>query len=903
MTASKDIPWFNPRQMRPETVLKLSTGREDLLHDFYILARQRHREPAAGRHWLVTGPRGAGKSFFLCLVQAMWPKVMAESAAFVLMPEELPNVYAPHEWLREVERLLPGKPRSKGSVPAWQTHEKDEAAAWEAALKALLEAFRGTLLVIGVENFDMLLQQAFDSPVRASRLRSLMENEPRIMLLATAVEGEFDEAYEKRLFRQFEHHPMPRWNEMDHRDYLTRRAELVGKVPTQRQLARIDAYSRFTGGSARVAAVLASAILDEQDPVSASADLTATLDRMSDYYRSLIERIPANTRKVFDALIRGGEPASQVELAARVHARQNDISRAFRWLVDYGYVVNERRPGSKEHSYRVTDRLFVQFYRMRYVDPDQPCQLAILADLLATSIEFRHKWHFAEGYLGSAKPAEAEFMAKLACSERGVDVKLLPESMRDAESLVRLGREWLWMEEAISTNVGMPARCEQVFERFKTDDEFRAACESAKSLAGAALGTAGNERFLRPLASMPISSVSRYILYAKVLQQQAPEEREQLVLRFAQMLAGLCSNTPDLMSEKWILSLVEIDSKHPLAYSLMDAADSVYQSRHGMNEVGAEQGAKWAARAVCLWSRTGYAELTAKSWMLVEHFLFQLGQDQNSAKMALGILKPIEEVLTIMDHKDAYRACRLKGVLLKESEEYDDAVKAFEASLAFGDNRPLSTVDSQEQMAWCLAATGKPAEAMKHQELALQAWKSQPFTERLAYNHGQIARHLCRIASFDIAWKHVTSHPGTTSEDWKVMLEQLAEAIWDVWRDKGEAAAFQLGKRLFLAFGGHGLEVQVRIWFKMVDTGIPLTLLRELFSEAVGNFAPSFHQSGFFEMLVTWLDYLAANPKDRPQLLGQFEPDWAQTIQSYSQNLSRRTRLHYRIAEKPGSSS
>ena len=894
MTASKDIPWFNPRQMSPATVLKLSTGREELLHDFYLLARQRHREPAAGRHWLVTGPRGAGKSFFLCLVQAMWPKVMTESAAFVLMPEELPNVYAPHEWLREVERLLPGKPRSKGHSPAWQTSEKDEAAAWEAALKSLLEVFTGTLLVIGVENFDMLLQQAFDSPVRASRLRSLMENEPRIMLLATAVEGEFDEAYEKRLFRQFEHHPMPRWNELDHRHYLTRRAELVGKVPTQRQLARIDAYSRFTGGSARVAAVLASAILDEQDPVSASADLTATLDRMSDYYRALIDRLPANTRKVFDALIRGGEPASQVELAARIGARQNDISRAFRWLVDYGYVINERRTGSKEHSYRVTDRLFVQFYRMRYVDPDQPCQLAILADLLATSIEFRHKWHFAEGYLGSAKPAEAEFMAKLACSERGVDVMLLPESMRDAESLVRMGREWLWADEALSASQDMPTFYAQVFERFKTDEELRTACEQAKHLAEAAAKAAGEQQPLQLLSRMPVSSAMRYRFYAHLLKHHSVDDRMKSLSRLCKSAAPLAAGHG---KSEWVDALVELDSEHPLAYSLMEASDYVFEHQGGIEGATVQKAAEWAVRAVCLWVNAGIGEPAANSWMLVEHFLFQFSREQNAQKVALSILAPVEEVLGEMDRKDAYRACRLKGILLKESEQFDDAVKAFEASLAFGDSRPLSTVDSREQIAWCLAATGKPAEAMKHQELALQAWEGQPFTERLAYNHGQIARHLCRLSSFDSAWNYANAHKSTNLGDWDVTIEQFAEAIWDAWRDKGEAGAFQLGKRILISSRSEDLKDQLLIYFKMVDLGLPLNLLRDLFSESAGIFESATFDSEIFRMLGTWLDYLEAKPKDRVQMLGKFEPDWAQTIQSYSQNLSARTRQRYQLAD------
>lgn len=396
MSTIRDIPWFNPRQMDETTVLALSTGREKLLGEFFRSVLERMESAAPGPHWLVTGSRGAGKSFFLRLVQASFRRAVGDGATFVLLPEELPNAYSPSEWVAEVARMMPGKRGNHGRSPAWKT--ADDGAAWDAALAALLDSCPAGLLVIGVENFDQLLDAAFSDDVRAARLRKLMENEPRIMLLATAVEGEFDEDYARRLFRQFEHHPMPRWDQHDHRHYLQRRAGLQGRKPTPNQLARIDAYSRFTGGSARVAAVMAATILDEDDPLHASHNLTTTLDRMSDYYRSLHEKMPANTRKVFDALVRGGEPASQVEVARRIAAEQKDISRAFGWLVDYGYVVNEREPGSKESRYRVSDRLFVQFYRMRYINPDQPSQLAILADLLAATLEFGQKWAFAEGY-------------------------------------------------------------------------------------------------------------------------------------------------------------------------------------------------------------------------------------------------------------------------------------------------------------------------------------------------------------------------------------------------------------------------------------------------------------------------------------------------------------------------
>jgi len=329
----------------------------------------------------------------------------------------------------------------------------------------------------------------------------------------------------------------------------------------------------------------------------------------------------------------------------------------------------------------------------------------------------------------------------------------------------------------------------------------------------------------------------------------------------------------------------------------MEASDYVFEHQGGIEGATVQKAAEWAVRAVCLWVNAGIGEPAANSWMLVEHFLFQFSREQNAQKVALSILAPVEEVLGEMDRKDAYRACRLKGILLKESEQFDDAVKAFEASLAFGDSRPLSTVDSREQIAWCLAATGKPAEAMKHQELALQAWEGQPFTERLAYNHGQIARHLCRLSSFDSAWNYANAHKSTNLGDWDVTIEQFAEAIWDAWRDKGEAGAFQLGKRILISSRSEDLKDQLLIYFKMVDLGLPLNLLRDLFSESAGIFESATFDSEIFRMLGTWLDYLEAKPKDRVQMLGKFEPDWAQTIQSYSQNLSARTRQRYQLAD------
>jgi hypothetical protein len=67
-----------------------------------------------------------------------------------------------------------------------------------------------------------------------------------------------------------------------------------------------------------VASVLASLIMEKQDPLLASADLAATLDKMTDYYRAQLDSIPERSFKIFDALLQGGEPCAHFGLSGRL---------------------------------------------------------------------------------------------------------------------------------------------------------------------------------------------------------------------------------------------------------------------------------------------------------------------------------------------------------------------------------------------------------------------------------------------------------------------------------------------------------------------------------------------------------------------------------------------------------
>lgn len=901
MIRHHDIPWFNPRQMDDATVRALSTGRENLLRDFFLAARQRLREPSAGKHWLVLGPRGAGKSFFLRLVQCRFAEAMnleGKIASIVLLPEEQPNVFSPHEWLQEVQRLLPGQTRSKGQSPVWQV--KDEANAWQTALESLLDTFKGDLLVIAVENFDQLLAQAFDNDVRASRLRNLMENEPRIMLLASAVEGEFDEAYEKRLFRQFEHHPMPRWDERDHRDYLTRRAKLQGKEPTNRQLAKIDAYSRFTGGSARTAAVLAASILDEQDPLSASHDLMATLDRMSDYYRALIEKMPPNTRKIFDNLVRGGEPASQVELANRIQARQSDISKAFRWLTDYGYVINEKQPGSKEHSYRVSDRLFVQFYRMRYIDPDQPCQLAILADLLAATIEFSNKWQFAESYLGMDKHAEAELMAQLACAERGVDVKLLPEGGRDVKSLVRLGKEWMWLDSLIQNGIDTAGFVRDCFARFTTDRAMAKAYAASRSLACAVRrnGKSGVEMVSLIESANANNPVLSLMHFAHILDHTINADGWEMMR--AVFEATISLQTGERKRPAY---------SQPLAMSLAAVAEATLASEYVARKLTAVEAAQWSAKATALWLDHKELELVDCSFQTCRRAVQRLLNDHFNPSAALKALKPLLKHADSLPGITPFRLHTSAMLCLEALERHGEAAEQFSAFDSDEECEDVHEAWIAERLAWNIgmAAAGHVEDVAKKcikiHYRALRRHRADQNDQGIAWNMGQIGRLMMSIDLDLDAWQdmHICAERDELDQSSVVsMLQQLAYIVWDNYKLEGKASGFYFGSKMLGELASRPqypfVAVIRAMWIEMINIGVPLTILFDLLHEVPVIFASSNSSlTNLCSTLEAWLHYLATTPEKRADQLRRLDPDLAATLEGLSKNLSPKAQHRYGI--------
>jgi hypothetical protein len=913
MRGQRHIPWFNPREMNDATVLALSTGRSALLADLLQTIEQRSTHPGQISHWLITGPRGAGKSYFLRLLQASLSTSPLPNVQLVLLPEELPNIFAPHELLAEISRLLDPSAQHVGTASRWRVDNTGQL--WDEALAQLLNSLKVPLLVVGIENFDALITQAFSNDVDNSRLRHLMSNEPRLMFVATAVQGDFDEQHNQRLFRQFEHRSLSRWTPADHRNYLDKRARQQGGTATAQQLNRIDAYSRYTGGNARAAAVLAATILDVDDPLDGADDLDAAIEKMSDYYRALIARIPDNTKKLFDALVRGGEPASQTDLAERTGARQNDISRAFAWLVDNGYVSESREPGQKTKHYRVLDRLLVQFYRMRYLHPGQRSRLAVMADLLADTLSFSDKWQFANRYAGQGLEPEAQTLVELALQERQIDATLLPPEFGAVRRLI--GEHALWLQhDAIMTRRSHQSAGQNqadamaaIIKLYPTDALFKAGIEHAATLASASRCGDVLGSHLVPLVeqSLSLCPADKYRIFCFMSGADRDSSKwHQLTDVFEDELAGFNKLEPtEGEIIKGFRHLLRVSKDAPLTASLLEWSRVRLRNAKRI-DIPLLKAADWAARAAVGWQVMGEEALQTQAMETLFRAFAQSRQTEYVPEQHLAAIDLLLLIEPKLNPWDRARLLVFRATTLGDLDQAAAAYQAFERvrneclALAPSTEHPEVQLTNAAwllgQMAWYQGDMNHPEQALQLHQQAITEIPPGINGDDLAWNIGQIARY--RLAQIDspAVWLEIDAAlvqvPGHETK----AIQQLGDAVADAVKRDSPAKAFavSLGILQGLAARPHlSAEAALRgLWIDMIDMAVPWGVLRDLLGEWPQLWPAAEHSQvhQLREILLAWLAKLEAVQTGGTRYQEPNDPDLVTTLTALEQALPPKTR-------------
>jgi tetratricopeptide (TPR) repeat protein len=372
-------PWELPPEQRQTTFV----GREQFLERFLGAIREQEGR-ATVQHYILTGPRGIGKTTLLLVLRdriRQDPEISAKWFCVQLREEE----YYVHKQRDLWQLVLQALATDENLTEAQQIVDQAQEIRDEEKSSALLVdglrsicARHGKRLVLLIDNFDHIFPNTAagegkhrkpDSEYRAFRKR--LSTETFLMLIATSVKLFQDiYAYDQGFFHFFSPIELPELSQEEVVEMLRRlgqaddNAEFLSRL--ERSKVNVRTLFFLTGGNPRLITMLYHILSQREtgEPVQALWETVAGLTPM---LRQELADMPRQQSKTLDALLRLNGAAAPADISKYSRLPLNVVTTQLGRLKAARYVALEGGGKGRKATYRVADQMFGVWYSMRYV--------------------------------------------------------------------------------------------------------------------------------------------------------------------------------------------------------------------------------------------------------------------------------------------------------------------------------------------------------------------------------------------------------------------------------------------------------------------------------------------------------------------------------------------------------
>jgi DNA-binding transcriptional ArsR family regulator len=407
------------------------------------------------QHLLLVGARGTGKTMLVrrvaaevrrseTLKQTWYPLVFGEESYRILSAGEF--------WLEALCHLAAQNPGSK-----WQgiyedlREEKDEQRLQQRSIANLMDFAdeQGKQILLIVENLNTLFDEQMSNN-DGWNLRHTLQTEPRLMLLGTAT-GRFDEIdnVDKAWFEFFALYIMEPLKLSECRQLWI---SITDEDLSENQMRPMQI---LTGGNPRLLQVLAE-FAKGMSFRDLMANLTQLIDSHTDYFKSLLDNLPATERKVFVELLEIWKPASTNQIASAARLEISKTSALLNRLLNRGAIELVEQPGKKKY-YQVSERLFNIYYLMRKRGTtDDRVKVAVdFMSIFYSDLTEQAKWIAEEALLLSIDGKKEHLLALQSILKNTTSLyqkkeilKIIPEEISDAIAKL-LGMKTVYFSDLI----------------------------------------------------------------------------------------------------------------------------------------------------------------------------------------------------------------------------------------------------------------------------------------------------------------------------------------------------------------------------------------------------------------------------------------------------------------------